>query len=75
MVKTSSNNLTSWDVRPLLGVMMPQMTFWFSQAVEATDGFNGCDIACFWTISQYSHVILFCHGAFWLIGLGGMSRL
>ena len=55
--------------------MMPQMTFWFSQAVEATDGFNGCDIACFWTISQYSHVILFCHGAFWLIGLGGMSRL
>ena len=65
--ETSSNNQTSWDVRPLLGLMMPQIAFWFCPAVEVTEGFEGCKILCFWMISQHSHVILFCHGAFWLI--------
>ena len=72
--ETSSNNQTSWDVRPLLGLLMPQITFWFDPAVEATDRLESYDIAWFWAISQHSHVILFCHGAFWLIDLGGMSR-
>ena len=63
-METSSNNETSWDVRPLLGLMMPQITFWFSPAVEATDGLESCNITCFWTILQHSHVILFCHGMF-----------
>ena len=70
----SSDNQTSFDARTLLGLMILQITFWFSPAVEATDGLESCDIACFWTILQHSHVILFCHGAFWLIFLGGMSR-
>ena len=52
---------------------MPQITFWFSPAVEGTDGLQSCHIASLWMSSQHSHVILFCHGAFWLIVLGGMS--
>ena len=60
--------------RPLLGLMILQITFLFSPAVEATEGLESCDITCFWTILQHSHVIVFCHGPFWFIVLGGMSR-
>ena len=42
--ETSSNKQTPWDDRLL---MMPQITFLFSPAVEATDGLESCDIACF----------------------------
>ena len=55
--------------------MMPQITFWFSTAVEATDGLESCNVNCFWMISQHSHVILF---LLWSILVdcffGGMSR-
>ena len=54
--------------------MIRQITFWFSPAVEATNGLESCDIACIRMISQHSHVILFCHGTFRLIALCGMSR-
>ena len=57
--ETSSNNQTSWDVRPLSGLMMPQITFWFIPAVEATDGLESCNITCFWMISQHSYQFSF----------------
>ena len=45
--QTSSNNQTLWDVRPLLGLIMPQITFWISPAAETTDGLESWDIAWF----------------------------
>ena len=53
---------------------MPQITFRFSPAVEATDRLESCNIACFLMILKHTHVILFCHGELWLIILGGMRR-
>ena len=32
---------------------MPQITFWFRPAVEATDGLESCNIAWFWVILQH----------------------
>ena len=79
--ETSSNKQTPWDDRPLLGLMMPQITFLFSPAVEATDGLKSCDIACFlddittfpcdsllpWSIL----VDIFWGGMSWNVGHGG----
>ena len=44
--QTLSNNQT-WDIRPLLGLMMLKMSFWISPAAEATDGLESWDITCF----------------------------
>ena len=40
-------------LRSLLGLMMPQLTFWISPASEAIDGLESQDIGCF---GQYHNI-------------------
>ena len=49
----------------LLELLMPQITFWSSPAVELQMGLESCNITHFWMILLHSPFILFCHGAFW----------
>ena len=47
ILENNPNNQTSWDVTPLLGLMMPQITFWFSPDVEMMDGLESCNLTFF----------------------------